>query len=113
MAADDVHHLLLYEYVQDMAHRRGPFREAHLERIRAEQAAGRVVMAGALGDPQPDDVSEAQRGEGGRRAGFKLTGGAIVFCGVQPAQVEAFVAADPYVAAGLVTSWTVQRWNLV
>ena len=50
MAADD-HHLLLYDYVQDMADRRGPYREAHLGRIRAGQDEGRIVMAGALGDP--------------------------------------------------------------
>ena len=35
---------LFYEYVNDIAERRGPYREAHLERIRAERAAGRIVM---------------------------------------------------------------------
>jgi uncharacterized protein YciI len=93
MPAGDVHHLLLYSYVDDMADRRGPYREAHLERIRAEREAGRIVMAGALGNPP--------------------TGGAIVWLGVEPEQIEAFVAADPYVEAGLVTSSRVERWNLV
>jgi uncharacterized protein YciI len=93
MADADVHHLLLYSYVQDMAERRGPYREAHLERIRAEREAGRIGMAGALGSPP--------------------TGGAMVWSGVAPEQIEAFVAADPYVQAGLVTSWRVERWNLV
>jgi uncharacterized protein YciI len=51
------------------------------------------VMAGALGNPP--------------------TGGAIVFQGVDREQVESFVAADPYVEAGLVTAWRVERWNLV
>jgi uncharacterized protein YciI len=94
MADQDTHHLLLYTYVEDMADRRGPYREAHLERIRAERDGGRiVVMAGALGNPP--------------------TGGAIVFKGVDQERIEAFVAGDPYVEAGLVTSWRVERWNLV
>jgi uncharacterized protein YciI len=87
------HHLLLYEYVADMAQRRGAHRGPHLERIRAEQEAGRVIMAGALGDPP--------------------TGGAIVFADTPEAEIEAFVAADPYQQAGLITSWRVQPWNLV
>jgi uncharacterized protein len=93
MADDAAHILLLYEYVKDMGERRGPYREAHLERIRAEQAAGRVVMAGALGSPP--------------------TGGAIVFKGVAPEHVEQFVAADPYVEAELVKTWRALPWNLV
>ncbi len=93
MASADPHLLLIYEYVSDIADRRGPHREAHLGRIRAEQDAGRVVMAGALGSPP--------------------NGGAMVFRGVGREHVEAFVAADPYVAAGLVPSWRVQSWHLV
>jgi uncharacterized protein YciI len=93
MAAEDDHLLLLYVYVEGMSERRGPFREPHLERIRAEQTAGRVIMAGALGNPP--------------------TGGAIVFRGVEPEYVEQFVAADPYVEAGLVLSYRVEPWNLL
>jgi uncharacterized protein YciI len=76
-----------------MAERRGPYREAHLERIREERDAGRIVMAGALGDPPH--------------------GGALVFRDVGPDQIEAFVQADPYVTAGLVTSHRIERWNVV
>jgi uncharacterized protein YciI len=93
MADQDIHHLLLYTYVEDMADRRGPYREAHLERIHAQRDAGRLIMAGALGAPPG--------------------GGAMVFKGVDRAEIEAFVAADPYVEAGLVTSWRVELWNLV
>jgi uncharacterized protein YciI len=87
------HHLLLYEYVEDMAARRGPHREAHLERIRAEQRAGHVVMAGALGDPP--------------------SGGAIVFRGVSREVVEAFAQADPYTEAGLILARRIELWTLV
>jgi uncharacterized protein YciI len=111
--SDAPHLMLLYNYVEGMLDRRGPYREAHLEHIRAEQGAGRVIMAGALGSPQPDDVSEAQKGEAGRRAGLEVTGAAIVFRGVEPEHVEQFVATDPYVEAGLVTSWSIRPWNLV
>jgi uncharacterized protein len=91
--SDQTHYLLLYEYVENMVQRRGPYREAHLARIREQRDAGRIVMAGALGDPP--------------------VGGAIVFRGAAPAEIEAFVHADPYVEAGLVDSWRVQRWNIV
>jgi len=41
------------------------------------------------------------------------TWGAIAFAVDDPAEVEAFVEADPYVAAGLVTSWRVEPWTVV
>jgi hypothetical protein len=85
-----VHHILFYDYVPDVVERRGPHREAHLERIRAADA---IVMAGALGDP--------------------VNGAAIVFQGAEVADIEAFVAADPYVVAGLVRSWRIEPWTLV
>ncbi|HUE26669.1 MAG TPA: YciI family protein [Solirubrobacteraceae bacterium] len=89
----DKHFLLIYDYVGEMAERRGPYREAHLARIAAEQEAGAIVMAGALGDPP--------------------NGGAFVFRGVERDHVEAFVDADPYVQAGLVTGRRIERWTLV
>jgi uncharacterized protein YciI len=88
----DVHQLLLYDYVENMLERRVPYREAHLERIAAEREAGRIVMSGPLGDPPH--------------------GAAIVFRGVKPDQVEAFANEDPYVQAGLVSAWRVERWTV-
>jgi uncharacterized protein YciI len=93
MAEQDVHYLLLYDYVDDMLERRGPHRDAHLARIRAARDDGHLVMAGALGDPPG--------------------GGALVFRGLGPGQIEEFVRTDPYVEAGLVKSWQFERWNLV
>jgi uncharacterized protein len=86
-----VHHILFYDYVEDIVERRGPYREAHLARIGTEREAGRVVLAGALGDPPH--------------------GAAIVFKDVEPAAIEAFAAEDPYVTAGLVTARRIERWN--
>jgi uncharacterized protein len=91
--ADQDTYLLLYTYVEDMAERRGPYRDEHLGHIRAEVDAGHITLAGALGTPP--------------------TGGAIVWTGVTPEDIERFVAADPYVINGLVTSQRVERWNLV
>jgi len=88
-----MHHLLLYEYVDDMADRRVPHREAHLSHIGAARDAGRVIMAGATGDPP--------------------SGGAIVFADTPPADIEAFVESDPYMRAGLITGWRLEPWNLV
>jgi uncharacterized protein YciI len=86
-------YLLLYTYVDDIIDRRGPHRAGHLERIRAEKDAGRVIMAGAVGDPP--------------------SGGAIVFQGVMREHVERFAAGDPYVQAGLVTERRIEPWTLV
>lgn len=91
--SDDTTYLLLYTYVGDILERRGPYRESHLERIRAEKDAGRVIMAGALGNPP--------------------NGGAIVFRGVTLQHIEQFVATDPYVVAGLVTAQRIEPWSLV
>ena len=45
------HRILFYDYVADVAERRGPYRPAHLAHIAAEKDAGRLLMAGALGEP--------------------------------------------------------------
>jgi hypothetical protein len=92
MANEDTY-LLLYTYVADIAERRGPYREEHLAKIRAEREAGHITLAGALGTPP--------------------TGGAMVWTGVTPEDIERFTAADPYVINELVTSQRIERWNLV
>lgn len=92
MAGAEEHHLLLYDYVEDMSERRGRYREAHLARIAAEREKGHITMAGALGDPP--------------------SGAAIVFRGVEPEAIEEFVRGDPYVVAALVTAWRIEPWKL-
>ena len=87
------HHILFYEYVEDVLERRGPHREAHLAALRAEHDAGRLVMAGALGDPPH--------------------GAAIVFGDVGREAIEAFLERDPYVAADVVRHWSIEPWNVV
>lgn len=88
-----MHHILFYEYVKDMLDRRGPYRDEHLAGIERERERGRIVMAGALGEPPH--------------------GAAIVFRDVEPEAIEAFADDDPYVRAGLVTARRVEPWKLV
>jgi uncharacterized protein YciI len=93
MSEPEAHHLMLYTYVDDMIDRRGPYREAHLERIQAEKRAGRIVLAGALGDPP--------------------SGGAMVWRGATEQEIRQFADDDPYNAAGLITAVRIESWKLV
>jgi uncharacterized protein YciI len=87
------HHILFYEYVPDILERRAPHRARHLERLAEAKAAGRIVMAGAVGDPPH--------------------GAVIVFRGVDPAEIAGFADGDPYMTAGLVAASRIERWTLV
>jgi uncharacterized protein len=87
------HLILFYAYVEDILERRAPHREAHLARIAEWVAAGRMTMAGALGDPP--------------------TGAAFVLPGSDREEAERFAEGDPYVAAGLVTARRVVPWTVV
>lgn len=86
-------YLLLYDYVDDVLERRGPFRDEHLARLREWQADGRITLAGAIGDPP--------------------VGAAIVFDVDAAEHVHEFADGDPYVHNGLVLQRRVYRWTLV
>ena len=86
-------YLLFYDYVEDIAERRTPYREDHLALIREWKADGRIVMAGAVGDPPHS--------------------GLFVFDVEDPNVIYDFTDADPYGAAGLVTSRRVEHWTVV
>jgi uncharacterized protein YciI len=85
--------LLWYDVVDDYVERRAPLRAAHLQLAREAHERGELLLAGALDDP--------------------ADGAVLVFKADDPAVVEAFVQADPYVREGLVTAWRVRRWNVV
>jgi uncharacterized protein YciI len=87
------HLALSYEYVGDILERRAPHREAHLARIDEGVRDGRIVMAGATGDPP--------------------SGALIVFADVGEEAVRAWADDDPYVTAGLVTERRVTPWTVV
>jgi uncharacterized protein YciI len=84
-------HLLIYDYVEDMAERRAPHRDAHLALIRRYREDDRLVIAGALGVPPH--------------------GGLLAFR--DPDDIESFVAEDPYGAARLIVRARVEPWAVV
>ena len=88
-----MHWLLTYDYVDDIATRRAPFREAHLALVRGLHDEGQLLMAGAVGDP--------------------IDGALLVFTADDQGVVDEFISQDPYVREGLVTSWQVRPWNVV
>lgn len=83
--------LLIYEYVPDIVERRGPHREGHLAAIAKHHASGAIVMAGAVGDP--------------------VDSGLLVFR--DAGAIDAYMAEDPYVDAGLVVRHRVEPWTVV
>jgi hypothetical protein len=88
-----MHFLLFYEFGPNYIERRAPHRESHLRAAWAAQARGDLVLAGAYADP--------------------VDGAALLFQCDSPDVVERFVASDPYVVAGLVTSWRIRSWTTV
>jgi uncharacterized protein YciI len=88
-----MHYLLFYEVAPDYLERRGQFRDAHLALAWEAHARGELILGGALADP--------------------VDGAVLIFAGESPAVVERFVAADPYVHNGLITSWRVRPWTTV
>ena len=85
--------ILFYDNVPDYLERRTPLRSEHLRLAKEAESRGELVMAGALADPPDRSV--------------------IIFKTDDPKVIERFVAADPYVKNGLVTKWTIRKWNAV
>ena len=85
--------LLFYDYVDNIVERRAPFREEHLALAGEMHERGVLLMAGALTEP--------------------VDGAVLVFTTDDRSVVENFVARDPYVRNGLVTSWRIRSWNVV
>jgi len=88
-----VYWLLLYDLVDDYLERCEPLRPEHLALAQEAHDRGELALAGALADP------------------FDMA--VLAFTVDDPAVVERFVQADPYVREGLVTSWRIRRWNVV
>jgi uncharacterized protein YciI len=84
---------LFYDYVPDVLEKRTPFRADHLALAREHHAAGKLLLAGAF-DPPTD-------------------GALFVFKVDSAAEVDAFVARDPYVKNGVVTRHRIRPWNVV
>lgn len=88
-----MHYLLFYDYVADVLERRGAHRAAHLKLAWEAQRRGELVLGGAYADP--------------------VDGALLLFRCESPDVPQAFVAADPYVKAGLVRQWRIRPWTTV
>uniref|UniRef100_A0A7S0VPA4 YCII-related domain-containing protein n=1 Tax=Polytomella parva TaxID=51329 RepID=A0A7S0VPA4_9CHLO len=86
------YHILQYKYVPDILEKRGPYREEHLGFANAMLEAGKLVMAGAVGDP--------------------VDGAVFIFRNSSIEEIKAFVKADPYVVNDLVPSHTIGPYNV-
>jgi len=88
-----LHHVLFYDYVEDVLEKRVPHRDGHLALAHRYKQDGLLISAGALGKPPH--------------------GGMFVFRVDDPAQIEEYVTADPYVWGGVVTSHRIVPWTVV
>jgi uncharacterized protein YciI len=87
-----MHLVLEYTLADDYLDRREALRDERLELARAAHRRGELLLAGALPDPYDR---------------------ALLIWTAPREAVERFVEQDPYVARGLVTSWTIRPWNVV
>ena len=85
------HWLLRYTLAADYLERRSAYRDAHLRAAWSAARDGALLLGGAVGDP----VEEAL----------------LLF--TDRTVAEMFAATDPYVANGLVLSWSVVPWMTV
>jgi uncharacterized protein len=88
-----MHYILFYEVRSDYAEKRAQFRNLHLNLARAAYDRGELVLGGAMADP--------------------IDGAMLIFRGPSADTAEAFAKADPYVTNGLVTKWSIRKWNTV
>lgn len=86
-----MHYLLFYDVVENYAEKRVPYRPEHFALARQFAARGELLLGGAFADP--------------------IDGAVLLFKGEGPEVAEAFVNQDPYVKNGLITKWTVRKWN--
>lgn len=87
------HFLLFYDVSPDYLERRAQFREAHLRKAWASNAAGELMLGGALSDP--------------------VDGAVLLFRATSAKVAEDFAKSDPYVTNGLVRRWRVREWLTV
>ena len=84
--------ILEYVYVADILEKRTPYRPEHIKLAEDYNKSGIILSGGPFIPP---------------------TGAVFIFSADEKESVEAFVAKDPYVAAGLVTQYTIKEWNVV
>eukprot|EP00934_Nitzschia_sp_Nitz4_P001855 Nitzschia sp. Nitz4//scaffold42_size132992//114557//114841//NITZ4_003419-RA/size132992-processed-gene-0.47-mRNA-1//-1//CDS//3329551778//1855//frame0 len=87
-----VQYILEYVYIPDVMEKRGPYREGHLGLAKQMAQEGTCLHGGPTGEPGKDP-----------------TGALFVFVSQEAA--ESYVKGDPYIANGIVSSYTISEWN--
>lgn len=90
-----INYLLKYDYIPDVLEKRGPYREGHLQLAKELIADSKCLSGGPTGVPG-EEVP---------------TGALFIFTDLESA--ELFVKQDPYVSNGIVTSHSIEEWNIV
>jgi len=90
MSGPPKQYVLYYDYVPDVLEKRPPHREKHLE-----LAKEMCLMGGPTAPVTAQEIP---------------TGALFIFETLDSA--EAFVKADPYVSAGIVTSHSIEEWTV-
>lgn len=84
--------ILEYVYVADILEKRTPYRPDHIKLAEDYHKEKLIISGGPFTPP---------------------TGAVFVFSAEGKETVEEFVAKDPYVSAGLVSSVIIREWNVV
>lgn len=85
--------ILNYTVTEDYLEKRAPLRAEHLNLIKNYQESGKLQMAGAFDNSK--------------------LGAILIFKVEDTSEVEDFVKADPYYTQGLISSFSVNKWNCV
>jgi len=80
-------------FVENVAEKRVPHREAHLAHLRELHAAGTLLLGGALLDP--------------------MDAGLLILRAESKETVDAILASDAYAQNGIWTKIVVREWNVV
>lgn len=88
-----IQYLLRYDYIPDVLEKRGPYREGHLGLAKKMVEEGTCISAGPTGEPGQDP-----------------NGGLFIFTTEEAA--KEYVAGDPYVKNGIVSSYKILEWNV-
>ena len=86
------YYILTYQTIPDYLTARERFRANHLASVQKYFENGKLLLGGTLEPPYQEAV--------------------LVFQTNTLEEVQAFVDADPYVQNGLVSSYTIKKWNV-
>jgi uncharacterized protein YciI len=88
-----MYYILFYKTVDNYVEKRAEFRDEHLKYASEFLKRRELILGGALEDPVDSAV--------------------LIFKGESPSVAEEFARNDPYVKNGLITEWSVRKWNVV